>query len=310
MPKTQTPVLATLGRILDMGIELHHLRGFLILAEECHFTRAADRLGLSQPSLSRNIRRLEEQLGVRLLARTTRHVELAPAGQRLYEQLADLLPRLEKALQPDRSGEVLRLGFTWGFPATWAHAAMSEFEQATGVRVDPVRRDERLAGLDHGDADVAIVRGRVDTRTARVIPLTEEPRIMAVAADHPLTVRRSVAWSDLPELPLVINTVSGTTQLTEWPAERRPVASAICSNFDEWLEAVAAGRGAGVVPSSIASSHMHPTVVFIPLTGAPPTTVQLVVPRQGAHPLSGRFVIAAQRAVAEHVRRRPARHAN
>ncbi|MEV7504711.1 LysR family transcriptional regulator [Streptomyces sp. NPDC093018] len=280
-----------------MGIELHHLRGFLTLAEERHFTRAADRLRLSQPSLSRNIKRLEEQLGVRLLTRTTRHVDMTPAGQRLYRQLAEILPRLEEALRPDRSGEVLRLGFTWGFPAEWAHAAMSAFERDTGVRVDPVRRDEPLAGLDHGEADVAIVRGQVTAKGVRVVPLSEERRILAVAANDPLTARRSVDWTELPKLPLVINTVSGTTQLDEWPPENQPVASAVCTNFDEWLEAVAAGRGVGVVPESIASSHMHPTVVFIPLGGAPRCLLQLVVPRHGAHPLTGAFITLAKEAV-------------
>ncbi|MFI9050997.1 LysR family transcriptional regulator [Streptomyces sp. NPDC053427] len=286
-----------------MGIELHHLRGFLLLAEERHFTRAAEKLCLSQPSLSRNIRRLEEQMGVRLLTRTTRHVDLTPAGTRLYEQLAAILPRLEEALRPDRSGEVLRLGFTWGFPAQWAHAAMGAFYRETAVRVDPVRRDEALAGLDHGDADVAIVRGPVTANGVRVVVLGEEQRIVAVAADSPISTRDHVTWTDLSGLPLVVNSVSGTTQLDEWPADNRPVAAATCTNFDEWLEAVAAGRGVGVVPESIAHSHMHPTVVFVPLIGAPPSLLQLVLPRQGAHPLAATFVTLAQKAAAAHLKR-------
>ncbi|WP_258052587.1 LysR family transcriptional regulator [Streptomyces sp. Ru73] len=297
------PALASLRNLLDMGIELHHLRGFLLLAEERHFTRAAEKLHLSQPSLSRNIRRLEEHMGVRLLARTTRHVDLTPAGNRLYGQLASILPRLEEALRPDRSGEVLRLGFTWGFPASWAHEAMGAFHAETGVRVDPIRKDEALAGLDRGDADVAIVRGRVKANGVRVVVLGEEQRIAAVAAHSPISSRELLRWSELPELPFVVNSVSGTTQLSEWPADNRPVAAATCTNFDEWLEAVAAGRGIGVVPESIAHSHMHPSVVFVPLVGAPPTQLQLVVPRQGAHPLVNTFVAIAQQAAAAHLRR-------
>ncbi|MGW8725583.1 LysR family transcriptional regulator [Streptomyces sp. NPDC055808] len=285
-----------------MAIELHHLRGFLVLAEERHFTRAAEKLHLSQPSLSRNIRRLEEQMGVRLLDRTTRHVDLTPAGARLYEQLAAVLPRLEEALRPDRSGEVLRLGFTWGFPAQWAHEAMGAFHRETGVRVDPIRRDEALGGLDHGDADVAIVRGPVTANGVRVVVLGEEQRIVAVAADSPISARDHIVWSDLPGLPLVVNSVSGTTQLDEWPADNQPVAAATCTNFDEWLEAVAAGRGVGVVPEPIAHSHIHPTVVFVPLIGAPPSLLQLVLPRQGAHPLAAAFVAHAQKAAAAHLK--------
>ncbi|MDF3300861.1 LysR family transcriptional regulator [Streptomyces tropicalis] len=84
-----------------MSIELHHLRGFLALADEKHFTRAAKRMNVSQPTLSRNIRRLEELLGRRLLERTTRHVTLTPAGESLYDRLHVLLPQLEAALRPE-----------------------------------------------------------------------------------------------------------------------------------------------------------------------------------------------------------------
>ncbi|MEU9486326.1 LysR family transcriptional regulator [Streptomyces decoyicus] len=277
-----------------MGIELHHLRGFLAIAEEQHFTRAAARLHLSQPSLSRNLRRLEEQLGVRLLERTTRRVTLTPAGERLYRQLAYLLPRLEEALRPDRADEVLRLGFTWGFPAGWAHEAMDRFHELTRARVVPIRRDEPLAGLDRGDADLAILRGPVTTPGIRSVTLLHEDRIVAVASHSPLARRDRILWSELPDLPLVINTVSGTTRLEDWPAERRPRLAATCTNFDEWLESVAAGHGVGVVPESVADRHIHPSVVFVRLLDAPPVPLQLAFPRQGAHPLTAEFVTIIQ----------------
>ncbi|MFJ6786928.1 LysR family transcriptional regulator [Streptomyces angustmyceticus] len=281
-----------------MGIELHHLRGFLAIADEQHFTRAAARLRLSQPSLSRNLRRLEEQLGVRLLERTTRRVTLTPAGERLYRQLAELLPRLEEALRPDRAGEILRLGFTWGFPAHWAHEAMDRFHEVTRARVIPIRRDEPLAGLDRGDADLAILRGSVTSPGIRTVTLQQEERIVAVAAHSPLARRERISWSEIPDLPLIINTVSGTTRLEDWPAERRPRLAATCTNFDEWLEAVAAGHGIGVVPDSIADRHIHPSVVFIPLEGAPTVPLQLAYPRQGTHPLTAEFVTLIQQAFA------------
>ncbi|MFJ6750687.1 MULTISPECIES: LysR family transcriptional regulator [unclassified Streptomyces] len=290
-------VLASVRMLLDMGIELHHLRGFLAIAEEQHFTRAAARLHLSQPSLSRNLRHLEKQLGVRLVERTTRHVSLTLTGERLFRQLAQILPRLEEALRPDRTGEVLRLGFTWGFPSHWAHEAMERFHELTRARVVPIRRDEPLAGLDRGDADLAILRGPVTAPGIRSVTLEHENRVVAVAAHLPLARRSQIRWGELPELPLVINTVSGTTRLEDWPAERRPQLAATSSNFDEWLEAVAAGHGIGVVPESIVDRHMHPSVVFVRLTDAPPVPLQLAFPRQGAHPLTEEFVAIIQQIV-------------
>nr|WP_269676110.1 LysR family transcriptional regulator [Kitasatospora mediocidica] len=281
-----------------MGIELHHLRGFLSVAEEMHFTRAAEKIHLTQPTLSRNIRKLEERMGVRLLDRNTRFVALTAAGARLQQELSFLLPRLEEALHPSAEEAVLRLGFSWGFPAHWPQRLMSGFEEETGTRVDLVRRDEKLAGLSRGEADVALLWGAVDTRDMHVVTLLEERQVAAVAKDSELGARRGLHWAEVPGLDHAVNAHSGMADFAQWPSGERPNVAALCTNFDEWLEAVASGRGLGLLPESVAERHAHPSISFLPVTGAPAVPLHMVAPRQGGHPMAGKLMSMALRVLA------------
>lgn len=282
--------------LLSMSIELHHLRGFLALSEERHFTRAAKRMNVSQPTLSRNIKRLEELLGRKLLERTTRQVTLTPEGERLYDQLSFLITRLEDALRFEPK-DVLRLGFAWGFPSGWPQEVIAEFEAETGVTVQVQRHDAKLAGVDRGKSDLAILRGRIKAPDVKVTTLLHERRIAAVSTRSELAGKEEMSWAEIAELGLVLNEVSGTTDLTDWPADRQPSVSAICSNFDEWLEAVAANRGVGVVPEFVGRQHVHSFVSFIAIPDAPQVPLNLVHPQRGAHPLIPRFIAMAQAAV-------------
>lgn len=260
-----------------------------MVAEELNFTRAAAELCVTQPSLTRTIRKLEDILGVRLFDRNTRRVELTPPGERLREELSVVLLRMDEALWAHRGATTLRLGFTWLLPDGWAQRAIAQFERTTGTRVDLVRRDESLAGVDRGAVDVAVLRGPVAARNLRIIPLFEEERIAAVSRVSPLAKRSRIHWDEFADWPLVINTISGTTRPDLWPADRRPPVSVVCHNFDEWLEAVAADHGVGIVTKSAQHRSMHPAIRFVPIDGAPPVQVVLAYPRQGTHPLATRF---------------------
>ncbi|WP_050503121.1 LysR family transcriptional regulator [Streptomyces monomycini] len=274
------------------GVELRHLRAFMAVAEERGFTYAADRLRVGQPALTKSVRALEGVLATRLLDRTTRRVELTEEGRRLYAELASLLPRLAAALCAPGGQPVLRLGFTSLLPAACAELN-AEFEAATGAGVRLVRRDTPLAGLDTGESDIAVLRGDAppdaDVRT-RI--LLHEPRVAAIGRDGAgasLARRRVLDWAELAEHPLVVNTVTGSTRPELWPADRRPRLACTADNFDEWLEAVAAGHGVGVAPQEVATRHTHPGIRFVRLKNAPPVTVRLALPNRGAHPLAERF---------------------
>ncbi|MFB8179321.1 LysR family transcriptional regulator [Streptomyces sp. NPDC055966] len=130
-------------RIWDLNLK--HLQAFLAVADTLSFTSAADQLGSNQPTLTRSVRRLEEQLGVPLFLRTTRQVSLSPDGVRLRDRLRELLPHLSRALFPEPERPALRLGFSWLLPDGWVQEAIRRFEQETGARVELRRRDDRWA---------------------------------------------------------------------------------------------------------------------------------------------------------------------
>ncbi|WP_058044241.1 LysR family transcriptional regulator [Streptomyces roseifaciens] len=274
------------GGVPDVG--LRQLRCFTAVVEERSFTYAAARLGMGQPALTRAVQSLEEATGSRLLERTTRRVAPTPAGQRLYEELSALLPRLEDALRAPCRETVLRLGFTWLLPEACARL-VEDFKAATGAGVRLVRRDAALAGLDTGETDVAVLRG-AEPAGVRSRVLFHEDRVAAVARSSPLARRRVLDWPELAALPLVVNTVSGTTRPELWPEGERPAVACTAGNFDEWVESVAAGHGVGVTPRSAAERYTHPGVRFVRLKNAPQVPVRLAVPAKGAHPLAERLL--------------------
>ncbi|MFD4631823.1 LysR family transcriptional regulator [Streptomyces sp. NPDC058284] len=279
-----TPLLRT--------VELRHLRGFLAVADELSFTHAADRLRVGQPALTRTVRALEEAVGARLLERTTRRVVLTDAGHRLRDDLAPLLTRLDATLRATcAEPPLLRLGFTSVLPEACV-ALSAAFKASTGAGVRLVRRDAPLAGLASGACDVAVVRGEIPPgSTVRSRVLHHEPRVAVVARGAAeFAGRRVVDWSELADVPLVVNTVTGTTRPDLWPASRRPRLACTADNFDEWVEAVAAGHGVGVAPEPVARRHSHPGLRRVRLKNAPPVTVHLAVPARDAHPLAERYL--------------------
>lgn len=289
------------GRLGRPDVAIRHLRAFLAVADTLNFTQAAELTGTTQPSLTRTIRRLEEALGTRLLNRTTRTVTLSPAGDRLRAELLLLLPRLENALTARPAEARLRLGFTWMLPEGWMQDALLSFEEQTGSSVELVRRDEPFAGVDRGVVDVALLRGGAPASGMHTLLLCSEAQVAAVARGTELARRQSVRWDELADHPLVRNVVSGTVRPELWPPDRRPRTAVACGNFDEWLEAVAAGRGVGIVPESAARRGLHPGVRFLRIPDAPAVPLLLAHPRQGAHPQAAHFAALVRASFAETV---------
>ncbi|MEW9516114.1 LysR family transcriptional regulator [Streptomyces tubercidicus] len=268
---------------MKMDIGIHHMRCFLTLAEEQHFTWAADRLGLAQPTLSRHIRRLEEAVGRPLLDRSTRHPRLTPEGRRLQAELRLLLPRLEAALRPSASAAPFRLGYAWGLPVQLARRAMDVIEQCHQVLVQAVRVDSRTAGLRDGSADAALLWGVVDDPRLKAVEILREQRVAAVSRRSTLAAKTSVTWNELGRRCLVVNIASGTLTPGDWPRSATPEIGAETTNIDEYLHAVAARRGVGVLPASVAAQHPDPDILYLPLTEATPAVLHYVYPRSSPH---------------------------
>ncbi|MER6523714.1 LysR family transcriptional regulator [Streptomyces sp. NPDC001508] len=292
-----------------MNAELRDLRWFLVLAEEEHFSRAADRCHTTQPTLTRSLGRLESALGVRLVDRTTRRVSLTEAGHRLHTEMAALLPRLDSALRSVGAHPVLRLGFTWLLPSGLARHLITEFEQQAGGRLELVRRDERTAGVTGGHTDAAVIYGRPSSDSRlRIVELGTEDRVAAVGLRHPLARRRRLHWAELADHALVVNQQSGTVTPALWPPGARPEAAVSCRTYDEWIAMVAADRGVGVLPRA-ARDHPHPGVRYITIADAPPVPLVLVRPARTPHPLADHLERIALEAARhpDRSRRRPSR---
>jgi DNA-binding transcriptional LysR family regulator len=289
------PEMPTRRRLCSasMDVELRHLRAFAAVATHRSFTAASRELLIGQPGLTRTIQQLEAALGVRLLARTSRSVQLTEVGQDFLDRTRAVLADLDRAILAARGEQELRLGFQWVLPDPWATETITGFEQATGVTVTLLRRDDIDTALEAGDLDVAITRTRLTASGTVQTPLFDEDRVAAVSTRFPLAKEGVIDWLDLAGEPVVVNTVSGTTQPDSWPAEHRPTRVVTCGNYDEWLQLVASGRGVGAVPRSAARAGTHPGVTFVPLTGAPPVSVCLAYRPRRSNPLVRQFVTFA-----------------
>ncbi len=279
---------------LDSGrVELRHLRAFEAVARLKSFTQAADELRITQPALSRTVRQLEDALGVTLVDRTSRHVETTQAGRTFLDHVERVLAELERGFGAVRRQASIGLGFSWLLPDPWAQDTVARFERATATTVRLVRTDDALGAVQQGRVDVAVVRGQVTSTAVRVVHLFEESRVAVCAIHSPLASRSELDWAEVPQWPLVVNTASGTTGPWSWPAGQGPETIVETTNFDEWLESVAAGRGIGVIPDVAIRRNIHPGVRFVALRGAPVSPVSLAFLPRARNAVLRRFVEAA-----------------
>ncbi|MBT2440906.1 LysR family transcriptional regulator [Streptomyces sp. ISL-36] len=278
-----------------MGIELRHLRCFLAIAEEGNVTRAAARLHLTQPAVSRTLAALEKHLGVRLVDRSTHHLALTAEGRAFHDRAAAAVTAFDTALDPERlRHRPLRLGHAWSALGPYTTPLLRRWQREhPETPLELLRVDDRTAGLLRGEVDAALLRGPVDAPGLATAELATETRVAAVPADSPLGGRPALLLADLAGERVVLNTVSGTTTLDLWPPAHRPAGTLTVANTDDWLTAIAAGRGVGVSSASTAAMHPHPGVTYRPLTDAPPVHVVLAWRDASPHPAVGALVALA-----------------
>ncbi|MEZ0352555.1 LysR family transcriptional regulator [Mycobacterium sp. pR1184] len=280
--------------VLDSGrVELRHLRAFEAVARLQSFTQASDVLAITQPALSRTIAQLEDALGVTLLDRSSRHVEMTDAGRTFFEHVERVLAELERGVAAVRRQASIRLGFSWLLPDPWAQDTVARFERANATTVSLIRTDDVLAAVQQGRVNIAVVRGHVTSTAVRVVHLFNEARVAVCSVHSRLAQQSELDWADVPQWPLVVNVASGTTGPWSWPAGQGPQTVVETSNFDEWIESVAADRGIGVIPDVAVRRNIHPGVRFIPLRGAPQSPVALAFLPRARNGELRRFVEAA-----------------
>jgi DNA-binding transcriptional LysR family regulator len=185
-------------------MDLRHLRYFIAVAEELHFTKAAKRLHIAQPPLSRQIRELEEELGVTLLNRTRHHIELSDAGRVFLEKAKQILLATDSAVveaQRAQRGEIGKLAV--GFFEQTAYTLLPPILRAFQERFPAVEVQLRwfpvvgqVEALMRGDVDIAFVRPVVDLEELSKELLLKEPFVLAVPSTHPFAERDVLSIAD------------------------------------------------------------------------------------------------------------------
>lgn len=282
-----------------MDPDLRKLRYFVAVAEELHFGRAAERLRIAQPVLSRQIRSLEEDLGAELFDRDRRGTLLTPAGEQLLEDTVPLLAsaqalvrRVKRAAQ---GTPTLTIGFMPGITLTPATVLFTGRHPTVHVRLLRTSWDDQVAVLLDGRADVGIVRRPFDQRGLQVRPLFREPRVVVLPVRHRLADRSVVTVADLASEHLL----QDPDAVPEWRdvavelrAGRRPDIPVI-HQVEEKLELVASGAGICVLPLSTASFYTRPDVTALRVDGLGPNEVALAWAASRRSPLVRAFAEAA-----------------
>jgi DNA-binding transcriptional LysR family regulator len=278
------------------------------VAEELHFGRAAARLHIAQPSLSHQIRRLEQQLGVRLLTRTSRRVELTASGETLLAEGRRLLADAQRVLRDTRAAACRHV--TVGFYGSAADAQLPGVLRAFAQRHPDVEvdvRDLRLEQIDQlltGSVDVAFTRLLPDqldpAHELQVEVLAHEPRVLALAVGHPLAGQPSLAFRDLGQESFITNPLLAEGERpARWLAEqtRHGLPGRVAgraTSVQELLTLVASGRGVSLVPASVAERYHRPDVSYVEVADAEPAVVSLVWPRPPVRPEVDAFVETAR----------------
>ncbi|OON72357.1 LysR family transcriptional regulator [Streptomyces tsukubensis] len=280
---------------------MRHLRCFLAVSEEGSVTGAAVRLRLTQPAVSRALAALEQALAVRLVDRSTHHLELTAEGETFRPKAERAVAAFEEALDSVREvHRPLRLGHAWSAAGRSTTRLLRHWAwEHPDVPLELLRVDDRTAGLTRGSVDAALLRGDVGTPGLLTETLYTEPRVAAVPADSPLAGREEITLADLRTYTIALNTISGSTTPALWPAGERPTGTLTVGNTDDWLAAIAAGRAVGVTASATAGMHPNPGVVYVPLADAPPLPVVLAWRDGHAHPAVRDLVALARRVVGE-----------
>ncbi len=279
-------------------LDLRKVRYFVAIAEELHFGRAAERLYIAQPVLSRQIRKLEEELGAELLARSSRHVALTPAGVKLLEEGRTLLAAAELAQRRiadiARRQASLTIGFFVGEDFAAAHTAFSTSHPDVAINLVRIYGNDQTTVLLDGRADIAFVHLPVDDHGLNLIPLRTDPRVAAVSTAHPAADRSEVSIADLAEDAVIID--RGTTpswqafaSVDPRPDGRQPRPGPAVSNLAETLLHVAAGRAISFLPKSMAHAYGQPGIAFVPVIDIPPTRVCLAWTVRNPSPLITAF---------------------
>lgn len=277
--------LPTAGPDLDLRLVGY----FTVVAEHLNFGRAAAALRVAQPSLSRQIQRLEDQVGVRLFDRTPQGSRLTEAGRAFLPQARALLRAAHQAVLTARAAappHEITIGYVEGIVITPAVRTLRHRHPDALVHTRHLAWTDAHALREHKvDALVARVPLPFPTDHLRVTVLYDEPRVLVVPTSHRLAGKESITPDDFADEHLVPCT--GTA--AAWNPDRHLV-----HGFEDKLELVAGGQAVAVVPAGDLRSTLRPDVTTVPIVGTDPYQVVLATRTNDPNPLVDDFRAAAR----------------
>lgn len=262
----------------------------MAVAEELHFRRAAQRLHMAQPPLSQQIRKLEEELGVELLRRAHRRVELTDAGRVFLPEARRTLAHAERAFGSARSagrGELgwLRIGFVGSVAYELLPRLLKEFRKHyPGVQLElrELTTEEQIEALENGDIDLGLARDLEPRAGVTVTPLFNERLLAALPASHHLAQKGALTISELADDDFVVVPRDRVPRLYDRfvylcrSANFDPIISQEALQFATILGLVSAETGVAIVPG-VVQEFRKEGVAFVPLAESEATSEVVLV---------------------------------
>lgn len=263
------------------------LAGFVAVAEELHFGRAAERLNMTQPPLSRQIQKLEKTVGAELLERDNRKVELTPAGRAFLDEarrlmaLAERAPVTARRIASGRSG-LLRIGFTAASGFSILGPLLEEIAEVlpdVDIDLQELVTGEQIMGLQTGELDLGLARPPFDSEIFDSHLLYREAMVLAVPSGHRLAgLDRDITNEDLKDEPLIMHSPTQARYFYDLVVRMIPIQHAnvvhTVSQILTMVSLVAAKRGVAFVPHSATLLGIQ-SVHFLPLQSSLNDPVEL-----------------------------------
>jgi DNA-binding transcriptional LysR family regulator len=282
-------------------VELRHLRYFVAVAEELHFARAATRLRIAQPPLSKQIRQLEQELGVPLLERTTRSVRLTSAGNVFLQEARRVLTQAEHARSMAMQAQLGAVGeLQIGFVTSAGYEILPDVLRAyrgrfPQVQIRPYHMTvaEQLKSLEEHRLHVGIVRRPIESDVLAFEVVRDEPVLLALPVGHPLESCEVVEMKALANESFIAASADQRTGMDEATGFRPHVVQET-PDIVTILGLVAAGIGVSLVPAAAARLRSS-GVLYRPLAGNVPRHITaLAWRRDEASPAVARFLEVAR----------------
>ncbi|MGQ0777779.1 MAG: LysR family transcriptional regulator [Pseudonocardiales bacterium] len=281
-------------------LEVRDLRYFLAVAEELNFSRAAERLGMAQPPLSRAIAQLERRLEVQLFERSTRHVKLTAAGLILRGEARKALDAVSAAAHRTRRAALTTPTLVVTAKPGVAAGLLQQIVRAYTALPDTPHVEIAVSGyreqanmLRDGRADLALVNSPYDAHGLDTEPLASEPRVAALPVGHELAGRAALSCHDLHRHPIAQWPGLSPAEYLYWAGRDRdfpangsieppvdmPVPGPVVNDSAQLLEVVALGQAVALIPLSMAEQNPRADIVYQSVYDASPYLIDVAWPK-------------------------------